>query len=148
MVFTLGSEEYCLDVAQVREIIRPDRITAVPKTHSWVEGIINLRGQVTTVLDLRKRLGLPAPAPGDATRIIIVEARGGSAGLVVDSVVEVLRIPRESLQPTPSLLSEAPATPFLRGIARAGGRILILLDLERILSSEDGRAAVAAAVQG
>lgn len=148
MVFTLGSEEYCLDVAQVREIIRLDRITTVPKTHAWVEGIINLRGQVTTVLDLRKRLGLPAPAPGDATRIIIAEWRGGSAGLVVDSVVEVLRIPREAVQPTPTLLAEAPATPFLRGIARVEGRILILLDLERILSSEDRRAAAVAAVQG
>jgi purine-binding chemotaxis protein CheW len=149
VVFSAAGEEYALDVAHVREIIRMDRITRVPRSPPWVEGVINLRGQVTTVIDLGKRLGLPVSAASDATRIVIVEREGAVAGLIVDAVAEVMRLPRVAMAEAPSLLSATPASTYVRGIAKVGERILILLDLDKVLNFEENRTAVeAVAPQG
>lgn len=136
VVFALSSEEYALDVSSVREIIRLDRITRVPRAPPWVDGVINLRGLVTTVVDLRRRLGLPISPPDGNTRIMIVEHKDTVAGLVVDSVLEVLRPNADELSEAPGLLAKGQLTSFVRGIARLGNRILILLDLEKVLDFE------------
>ncbi len=136
MVFSLAGEDYALDVTNVREIIRLDRITKVPRAPPWVEGVINLRGLVTTVVDLRKRLGLPVPAPDGNTRIVIVEQGETVAGLVVDSVLEVMRPKAEEMSEAPALLARAHVSSFVQGLARLGNRILILLDLGKVLDFE------------
>ncbi len=133
MVFALAGEEYALDVANVREIIRLDRITRVPRAPPWVEGVINLRGMVTTVVDIRRRLALPVAPPDSNTRIVIVEQGDIVVGLVVDAVMEVIRPRSEELVEAPVLLARAQLTSFVSGIARLGNRILIMLDLAKVL---------------
>ncbi|MBI4363189.1 MAG: chemotaxis protein CheW [Euryarchaeota archaeon] len=141
VVFRLGREEYAADIGQVREIILPGAVTPVPRSPPFVEGVINLRGQITTVVDLRKRLGLPAQAPGKEARILIADLPSGSIGFLVDAVAEVRRLPMEAISPPSPVASGGAASPFLRGIGRAENRLLILLDLAQVVATEEAAAA-------
>ena len=134
VVFELGGERYGLDIGTVYEIIRHQPITAVPNAPSFVEGIINLRGRIIPVVDLRGRFGLAASAPTKASRIVVCEAAGHRVGLVVDAVTEVLMIPAEAIEPTPDLAGGT-ETGYLKGIAKLGERLIILLDLEGLFGS-------------
>lgn len=136
VVFMLGDEVYGVDIARVQEIIRPPAITRVPRTPEFVEGVINLRGKITPVMDLRKRFGLTVSDRSRNTRIVVVEISGQMVGLIVDGVSEVLRVPAEAIEP-PSALVTTVDSAYLRAIAKLGERLIILLDLDRILGRKD-----------
>jgi purine-binding chemotaxis protein CheW len=136
VIFQLGREEFAVEVTQVREIIRMQDITRMPKAPSFVEGIINLRGQIIAVLDLAQRLNLEAAERGSETRIIVVEAGDIKVGMIVDSVSEVMRISEDEVEPSPALAADVEAV-YLKGVVKQENRLIILLDLTRILATEE-----------
>lgn len=133
VVFQLGNEEYAVSIAQVKEIIRYGGATKLPNTPEHMEGIINLRGKVIPVVDLAKRFGL-ARGETDGAQAVIVEAAGREVGVVVDGVTEVLRIEDGAIEPAQTVCH---AGQFLRGIGKLEGRLLIILDLDKLFSEEE-----------
>jgi len=131
-----GSEEYGLPVLKVREIIKMMDITAVPQAPPCVRGVINLRGKVIPVTDLRLKFGLPAQETTDETCIIVVEVAAGARktmmGLLVDGVSEVLNIQAAEIEEPPTF-GEAMRMDFMRGIAKVKGTVKILLDIDRVM---------------
>ncbi|MBU2560495.1 chemotaxis protein CheW [archaeon] len=136
VVFRLASEEYCVDIQQVREIIKVQDITKVPKAPKFIEGVINLRGQITPILDLRRRLDLPETEWGEDTRIIVTELEKNIVGMIVDAVMEVNRLPEKDIDPTPTISTEV-GSEFIKGVGKLGDRLLILLDLQKVLSKNE-----------
>ncbi len=136
VVFRLAAEAYGLDIGLVREIIRPQAITHVPNTHGFVEGVINLRGKICPVIDLRKRLGVEVSEPTDESRIVIVDSSGEEAGVVVDAVIEVLSIADDRVEAA-SVAVTAGGASFVEGVANLENRLIILVNLETVLSKED-----------
>ena len=134
VVFDLDAEAYGVDIGAVREIIRMQDITTVPRTPEFVEGVINLRGKVIPVVDLRKRFGFPESDATKDTRIVVVDISGQDIGVVVDSVTEVLRIGADAVEPPSSVITTADSE-YLLGIAKLDTRLIILLDLEQALST-------------
>ena len=133
VVFKLGDEEYAAEVSQVREIIRLERITRLPRAPEFVEGIINLRGQLTTVINLRKLFELP-PKDTPNARIVVLDQQEPT-GIIVDAVTEVLSLTQEEID-KPSRVFGVDAR-FIRGVGKRGDRLIIILDLNRILSPEE-----------
>lgn len=137
VTLTLGEEEYAVDILKVQEINRMKEITRVPNAPSYVEGVINLRGKVIPVVNLRAKFGLIDKEKDDKTRIMIMDIQGITMGLIVDSVSEVLRIPTSIVEPTPPMASNI-SSEFIKGIAKLDERLIILLDMDRLLGkSED-----------
>jgi purine-binding chemotaxis protein CheW len=137
VVFKLGDEEFGVDILQVREIEKLDQaITRVPKAPTFVEGVVNLRGDVVPIVDLRKRFGLVLHDISNETRVIIVDLNDNQVGMVVDSVVEVIRINVSAVESAPSITRGVDAY-FLTGVAKLDDRLIILLNLERALSAEE-----------
>lgn len=138
LMLVLGDESYGIAVGQVREIIRLQKITAVPQLPDYVRGVINLRGRVISVIDLRVKFGLPA-AFQDRTCIVVVQVRLPGRivqlGLVVDSVEEVVAIPADEIQPPPEF-SASVATEYLLGLARVKGQVKILFDIDRVVAPD------------
>ncbi len=132
VIFSLGGEEYSVDISIVREIIRMVDLTRIPKLPEFIEGVINLRGQITTVIDLRKRFGME-PVISNENRIIIVDLKGEPIGIIVDSVSEVMTVPSGQIDDMPSI-KHARTQEYLKGICKVDDRILILLDLDKILT--------------
>jgi purine-binding chemotaxis protein CheW len=132
--FMLADEEYALDVLEVREIIRLQPITAVPRSADWILGIVTLRGVIVPIFDLRRRLGLPPGEAGPETRIVVAARGGEPAGLVVDRITQVLRVPHDRVEPPPHTIAAAEAE-YLRGVARLEDRLVILLNLARVLET-------------
>ncbi|MEW6115405.1 MAG: chemotaxis protein CheW [Nitrospirota bacterium] len=132
VTFNLGSEEYAVDILKVQEINRMKEITRVPNSPAYVEGVINLRGKVIPVVNLRKKFGLPEREDDGQARIMIMDIQGITMGLVVDAVSEVLRIPIDTVEPTPPMASNI-STEFIKGIAKLEERLIILLDMDRLL---------------
>ena len=143
VVFALGDERYGLEIAAVYEIIRPQPITAVPQAPPSVEGVINLRGRIIPVVDLRDRFGMTEGDLTKASRIVVCEAAGTRVGLVVDGVSEVLMIAADAIEPTPEVAAGVDAA-YLRGIAKLGERLIILLDLNGLFGEADADALAAA----
>src|SRR5579859_1448251 len=139
VVFQLGAEFYGVDIARVHEIIRLQTITRVPRAPSFVEGVINLRGKVIPVVDLRRRFGLPTAEHSRASRIVVVEIGDQVVGIVVDAVSEVLRVNSASIEP-PSPVVAGVDSEYISGIAKLPERLVILLDLDRVLAREERRA--------
>lgn len=135
VTFSLGAEEYGIDIAQVQEINRMVDITHVPRTVSYIEGVINLRGQLIPVFDLRKRFGMPQIEPTRNSRIIVVEAASQRVGLIVDSVSEVVRIPESQIEPTPDMITIAHAE-FLGGVGKLDDRLIIVLDVVNVIRDQ------------
>lgn len=140
VVFTLADGLYGVNVSQVREITSMRETTPVPNSPYYVDGVTNLRGQVTTVTDLRRRFGLDEKERDDNTRIIIVEPDNIPIGMVVDSVSEVLRISTKDIEPVPDLVVESNGggidSDYVKGVGKLGdGKLLILLDLEKVLTA-------------
>lgn len=138
LTFTLGGEEYGIGILKIREIIGMMPVTAVPQTPHYVKGVINLRGKVIPIIDLRLRFDMEEEEPTARTCFIIVETEYGagrhvSMGIVVDSVSEVLNIKAEDIEDSPAFESNAVDTSFILGMAKAHGRVKILLDIDRIL---------------
>jgi purine-binding chemotaxis protein CheW len=140
LVFHLGREEFGIRVLNVREIMGIQDITAVPHTPPYVKGVINLRGKVVPVVDLRLKFGLPPQEYTARTCIIVVQARGDSGlmfmGVAVDGVAEVLNLAAGDIEDTPDF-GDGTATPYLLGMAKVKGRVKILLDIERVLTGQD-----------
>ena len=136
VVFDLASEGYGVDIGAVREIIRMQEITRVPRTPEFVEGVINLRGKVIPVIDLRKRFGLQVADQSKDNRIVVVDIGKQDIGVIVDAVTEVLRISAASVEPPTSFITSADSD-YLLGIAKLESRLIILLDLESVLSNEE-----------
>ncbi len=154
VVFDLGTESYGVEIGTVREIIRMQEVTAVPSTADYVEGVINLRGKVIPVVDLRKRFNLEATEHTKDTRIVVVDIGEDDIGVIVDAVNEVLRVPSSSIEERSSVAT-IQSSEFLTGIAKLAERLIILLDLATMLSREGldsdepvGAAAGGAAGQG
>jgi purine-binding chemotaxis protein CheW len=135
--FNLGNEEFGVDIGMVQEIVRMPEITRVPRTPEFVEGVVNLRGKIIPVVDLRKRFRLPVSENTKSTRIIIVTMNGRTVGMIVDGVSEVRRISADSVEPTPDMVASAIDASYLKGIAKLEGRLLILLDLNLVLNQEE-----------
>ncbi|MFT3785575.1 MAG: chemotaxis protein CheW [Tepidisphaeraceae bacterium] len=140
LTFALGREGYGIEILKVREIIGYMDITSVPRTPSHVKGVINLRGQVISVIDLRAKFGMEEAQRTDETCIIVVETsqagRKLSTGLIVDKVSEVLNIASESIEPPPSFGMSVDAD-FIRGMGKIGNSVKILLDIDRVLGPGD-----------
>lgn len=140
LTFALGKEEYGLEILKVREIIGYMDITAVPRTPEYVKGVINLRGQVISVVDLRSKFGMPPAERTDETCIIVVEIRHGdrkvNTGIIVDRVKEVLDIASENIEEPPAFDSSV-QTSFILGMGKIGESVKILLDIDRVLSSDE-----------
>jgi len=132
--FKIGSEEFGVDILKVQEINRMMMLTKVPNTPEFVEGVINLRGRIIPVIDLRMRLGLSHKEPDTDTRIIVVELEGNTVGFIVDEVSEVLRIPQSVTEPPPAIVNGVNAD-FITAVAKLDNKLLILLDLNNILTS-------------
>lgn len=132
--FRVGEVFYALDILRIREIIRPQRLTPIPKAPEFVEGVINLRGVVIPIVDLRKRFDLAKIENDRKTRVIICALVGRIIGLVVDEVAEVRRYTRQEIQPSPQYLKGRGAEFFL-GVCRRDDDLVMVLDLEKILSS-------------
>jgi purine-binding chemotaxis protein CheW len=133
VTFRLGNEEFSLDILKVQEIIRHMDLTRVPRTPEFVDGVINLRGRVIPVLDLRKRFGLPKDENTNETRIIVVDVDNRTVGLKVDAVSEVLRLPADTVEPPPAIITSVESE-YIKGVGKLDGRLLILLDVAKILT--------------
>jgi purine-binding chemotaxis protein CheW len=135
VLFELGKEIYGVDISVVIEIIRMQPITKVPKAPFFVEGVINLRGKVIPIVDMRKRFGLPSAEQNKDNRIMVLDSGGQNIGIIIDAVTEVLRIPSDSVEPPSDIIVSA-ASDYLLGIAKHDKNMIILLDMERVLSKE------------
>jgi purine-binding chemotaxis protein CheW len=140
LTFTLAAEDYGIGILKIKEIIGMMSITSVPQTPPFIKGVINLRGKVIPVLDLRLRFGMPVTDYSERTCIIVVEISGGEStvqvGIVVDAVSEVLNIKAEDIEATPAFGTRL-NTDFILGMAKLNGGIKILLDIDRVLSSQE-----------
>src|SRR6202048_512005 len=136
--FKLGSEEYGVDIAQVQEINRMVAITHVPRAPQFMEGVINLRGQLIPIIDLRARFGMPRAEHTKNTRIVVTEIGAKRVGMGVDSVSEVLRLPVDQVEPAPEMITGVD-TEYIRGVGKIEDRLIILLDLGPIISGAEKR---------
>lgn len=149
MTFKLADEAYGIEILSVREIIRLMDMTRVPRTPDFISGVINLRGKVITVIDLRMKFGMNAVNATDQTVIIVVQIKTEAAeltmGLLVDEVLEVRSVAAEAIEPPPTLSSSSVELEFIQGVGKLETRVIFLLNIGKILSSQelDQAAAVA-----
>ncbi len=136
VTFSIGEEEFGVDILKVQEIIRTMEITKVPRAPEFVEGVINLRGKVIPIIDLRRRFGLNSKVHDNHTRIIVIEINSMIVGFVVDSVSEVLRIPVSTVEPPPPVVAGLDSD-YINAVGKLQDRLLILLDLDKLLSADD-----------
>jgi purine-binding chemotaxis protein CheW len=134
--FIIENEEFGVDILKVQEIIRTVDITRVPRAPEFVEGVINLRGKIVPVIDLRKRFGIPKRDRDSETRIIVVELPDKVVGFLVDKVKEVIRVEKSIIEPPPELTTNVDAN-YITGVAKLRDRLLILLDLDKVLSVDE-----------
>ncbi len=136
VTFRLASETYGVNVMQVQEVLRFTEIAPVPGAPHYVLGIINLRGNVVTVIDTCQRFGLPAIDVTDSTRIVIIEANGQVIGILVDSVAEVVYLKASEIEIAPNVGNDESAK-FIQGVTHRDGELLILVDLNKMLDDEE-----------
>lgn len=136
VVFDLAGEEYAIDIQTVQEIIRYQNITKMPKTQEFVEGVINLRGRVIPVLDLRKRFNLDLKDESAETRIVVVEVSNIVIGMIVDAVSQVLRMPESSIEPPSPIVANIDSD-FILGVGKLEDQLIIMLDVEKILTGTE-----------
>lgn len=135
VTFRLGEEEYGVDILKVHEIDRMMDITEVPNAPASIEGVINLRGKVIPVINLRRKFNLPEREADSRTKIVVVDI-GTSAGMIVDSVSEVLRISSDIIEPPPPMTAGV-SSEYIRGVGKLKDRLLILLDIEKLLGTDE-----------
>ena len=130
--FRVGTETFGVPITCVHEIVRVPQITSVPDSPEFVEGVINLRGKIVSVVDLRKRFGETQTDPHKKNRVIVVESEGKLVGLIVDAASEVLRIPNADIEPPPSVLQNSESS-YVTGVGKFQNRLIIMVDLKRVL---------------
>ncbi len=133
--FTVGDELFAVDILRVQEINRMMALTKVPQSPPGVEGVINLRGRIIPVLDLRVQFGFPKIEQSEQTRIVVIEISGNTIGFVVDSVREVMRIPASIVEPSPQMGASIDSS-YVSGVAKLDDQLLILIELKNLLSPE------------
>src|SRR5690625_4971286 len=136
IVFQLKNQQYGVDIQQIRSIEKLQNITQVPNTSDFIKGVINLRGEVIAIIDLRERLNISVTDITDQTRILIVSVNGVQIGLIVDSATDVLDVNPASIDPSPEIVGDIDVT-FVKGVAKLENKLLILLDLARVLSFQE-----------
>lgn len=134
-IFTIGEEEFAVDIMRVVEILMPQKATRLPKTPDFIEGVINLRGQVIPIIDLRKKFGIES-ASTTKGRILLARVGGEVVGLLVDSVKEVLVLSKDAVVPPPAAVKGI-QTEYFEGVGKSGERLIIILNLDKILSTEE-----------
>jgi purine-binding chemotaxis protein CheW len=144
VICELADEHYGLDIAKVVEIIRLQPITPVPRSPAFVKGVMNLRGRIIPVVDLRTRFGMAEAEPTKETRIVVADSSSTRVGLIVDAVSEVLMVSGALIEPTPDVAANLD-TAYLRGIAKLGRRLVLLLELDGLFRIEDQGALAGAA---
>ena len=138
VVFRLRSEEFGAEITSVIEISRWLPITHIPEAPGFIEGVVNLRGQVIPVVDLAKQFGLPPQLElPKSARIVVVEVAGETIGLIVDEVPEVLRVAEEAVEPTPEIIHTEVKRDYLQGVAKLRDRLILLLNLAKVLAPEE-----------
>lgn len=130
--FNIGTEEFGVDILKVQEINRMVEITKVPQAPHYVEGVINLRGKVIPIVDLRKRFDLEVKEYDKNTRIVVVDIGGNIMGMIVDAVSEVLRLPANTIEPPPEIVTGINSD-YIKGVAKLDDRLLIFLDLSKVI---------------
>jgi len=138
VTFTLEDETYGIDVMQVKEVLREIEVAPVPGAPHYVIGIINLRGNVVSIIDARKLLGLPPMESSDLTRIIVIEVKHHIVGFLVDSVAEVVDIKTDEIETAPNVGTDETSS-YIDGVVSRGEELLILVDLNKLLSAEEWR---------
>lgn len=137
LTFTLGAEEYGVEILKVQEIKGYSQVTPIPNTPPYVKGVMNLRGSIIPVVDLRSKLSMDETAYNQFTVIIVIRVGPKTVGLVVDAVSDVLNIPTQDVQATPDFGAQVDAR-FISGMAKAGEKLVVLLDIDKVLGSEVG----------
>jgi len=132
VAFVLADEVYGVEIAAIQEIIRLLEITQIPRAAPDIEGVINLRGKIVPILNLRQRLGLPPAERTRATRVIVVEIEDCTVGMIVDGVTGVMRVDESSIEPPSKLLTDIDSD-YLRGVGKVGDTLLVLLNMKRVL---------------
>ena len=132
VVFKLGQEEYAVDIHYVQEIVKLLDITRVPKAPNFVEGVVNLRGSIIPVMNLRKRFGLPPSENNDNNKIMMLKVNEIVAGIIVDGVSEVLHLPFSAMEPPPKVIGNANED-YLEGVGKLDDRLFMYLDLNKII---------------
>jgi purine-binding chemotaxis protein CheW len=130
--FRIGDETYGVRISAVREIVRVPAVTAVPNAPDYIEGVINLRGKIIPVMDLRKRFGIKNVEPNKKNRILVVELENKVLGLIVNSASEVLKIPPSDIEMPNSMFQEGEIS-YVTGVGKLNGRLVILLDIGKLL---------------
>ena len=141
--FTIGDEEFGVDILKVQEINRMLAVTRVPNSPEYIDGVINLRGKVIPIIDLRRRFQMERKEHDKNTRIVVVELSGKVVGFVVDAVSEVMRIPKSVTEPPPPIVAGIDAE-YITAVAKLEDRLLILLDLEKVLVNDEKESLAAA----
>lgn len=136
--FYLGEDEYAIYISKVREIVQMTDIRKIPKSPQFVEGVINIRGKIIPILDLRKRFDLTInEANKQSAKILIVELERNQVGLIVDNVSEVMRFYADEIEKAPAMFSANIGSQYIQGVAKVNDKLIILLDIERLLSFEE-----------
>jgi purine-binding chemotaxis protein CheW len=134
--YTVGGEEYGIEISKIHEIIRVTSIAGIPHTPPFVAGVVNLRGEIVPIISMREILGYPHAAPTRNSRIVVVGVSGTTVGLLVDAVYHVLSLPESSLLPPPPVL-ETGNVKFIKGVAKIGSRLIIFIDLEKLIDFKE-----------
>ncbi|KKH93383.1 chemotaxis protein CheW [Methanosarcina sp. 1.H.T.1A.1] len=137
IVFNLGEEIYGVEISQIKEIILPTQITRIPNVPDFVEGILNLRGQIAVIINLRKRLGKEPKKNDENTRIIVIEYDNATIGMMVDSVSEVKYLSSKNIEEIPRFLALTDESKFLMGVGKLEDGLLTLMDLKELFSEEE-----------
>ncbi|MCK4718180.1 MAG: purine-binding chemotaxis protein CheW [Thermoplasmata archaeon] len=135
--FRICKETFAIPVSQIREIERMEDITHVPKMPDYIEGVINLRGQITTVIDLKRRFGLGTSEHSSQTRIIVAEIEDTQLGIIVDAVHDVIRVSQNMVSPIPKTISTNIDTRYLTGICKLPNNLVMLVDVSKILTEKE-----------
>jgi len=137
VVFNIGTEEFGVEIMNVQEIIRMTNITKIPQASGYVKGIINLRGRIIVVINLNVIMGMESKEQNENNRIIVADIGETVMGFIVDSVSEVIRLPESSVEPAPAVIANKIGTEYVHGVGKMEDRLLILLDLDKILSANE-----------
>lgn len=137
VVFNIGSEEFGVEIMHVQEIIRMTSITKIPQAPNYVRGIINLRGRIIVVLNLNVIMGMESKEQDENTRIVVANIGEAVMGFIVDSVSEVIRLPGKNIEPAPAVIANKIGTEYVRGVGKLDDRLLILLNLDKVLNANE-----------
>ena len=133
VVFRLGKEEYAFDITSVKEIRDMEQVAKVHRSPSYIEGVMNLRGKLVTVVDLRKRLSIEAKERDDLSKVVVVEAPDAPVGFLVDEVTEVIRVNKGDIESAPAYVAQGLEAEYVKGIAKMGDRLITVIDPVKIL---------------